>query len=81
MTPGTRPDIPLPLGIEVTIEHERFGELVRTFTLPDFDNDVAQGVVNSVNDAADDQDDDQQQDQDQNPNPGQDSSGTGVTGG
>lgn len=77
MTQGTRPEIPLPLGIEITIEHERFGELVRTFSLPDFDNDVAQGVINTVNDAADDQDDDQPSDQDQS----QDQTGGGGTGG
>lgn len=81
MTPGSRPDISLPLGIEVTIDHERFGELARTFSLPDFDQDVAQGVVNSVNDAADDQDDDRQQDQDQNQEPDQGSPGTGAPGG
>lgn len=83
MTQGTRPDIPLPLGIEITIEHERFGELVRTFSLPDFDNDVAQGVINTVNDAADDQDDDQpsDQDQDQDQDQSQDQTGGGGTGG
>ncbi|WP_421842513.1 type II secretion system minor pseudopilin GspJ [Marinobacter algicola] len=79
-TPGSRPEIPLPLGIEITLEHERFGELVRIFSLPDFDNEVAQGLVNSANDAAaGDRDDNQQQDQGQNP--GQDSPGAGETGG
>jgi len=77
-TPGSRPEIALPLGIEITLEHERFGELVRTFSLPDFDNEVAQGVVSNANDASD-QNDDQQQDQNQIP--GQDPSGTGDTGG
>ncbi|WP_375191273.1 type II secretion system minor pseudopilin GspJ [Marinobacter sp.] len=52
MTPGSRPDAPLPLGIELTLEHERFGTLVRTFALPDFDPTVAQGAVNQANQAA-----------------------------
>ncbi|MBU2955974.1 type II secretion system minor pseudopilin GspJ [Marinobacter sp. F3R08] len=52
LTSGSRPDIPLPLGIEVTFEHERFGTLVRTFALPDFDPAIAQGVLNQVNEAA-----------------------------
>lgn len=73
LTPGTRPDIPMPLGIEITLEHEYFGELTRIFYLPDFDYDAAQGVINTVNDSADDQDDDQTQDQDQ--------TGGGGTGG
>src|SRR5690606_12957514 len=46
MTPGTRPDIALPRGIEVTLEHERFGELIRTFSLPDFEPSQAQAVIN-----------------------------------
>jgi len=46
MTPGTRPDISLPRGIEITLEHERFGELVRTFSLPDFEPSQAQAVIN-----------------------------------
>lgn len=61
LNPGTRPDIPLPLGIEVTIEHERFGELVRSFALPDFDNSQAQGIINAANESGTEQDDDQQQ--------------------
>ena len=52
LTPGSRPDAPLPLGMEVTLEHERFGTLVRTFALPDFDPAIAQGAVNQANQAA-----------------------------
>jgi len=52
LTPGQRPDFPLPLGIEITIEHERFGEMVRTFALPDFDPAAAQGLINQANEAA-----------------------------
>lgn len=63
LTPATRPEIPLPLGIEITIEHERFGELVRTFALPDFDPGQAQGVISSINESESDQDDEQQEDQ------------------
>lgn len=33
---GQRPDMPLPRGIEITLEHEQFGELTRIFPLPDF---------------------------------------------
>lgn len=72
ITPATRPDIPLPLGIEITMEHERFGELVRTFTLPDFEGSQAQGVINTINDSENDQDQDQQQDS---------QNGGGATGG
>ncbi len=53
LTPGSRPDTDFPLAIEVTLEHERFGELVRTFVLPDFDPANAQGLVNQVNEARD----------------------------
>lgn len=34
--PGA-PIIPLPLAVEVSLEHERFGELSRLFLMPDFD--------------------------------------------
>ncbi|MBJ6138953.1 type II secretion system minor pseudopilin GspJ [Marinobacter litoralis] len=46
MTPGQRPVITLPAGLEVTLEHERFGDITRLFTLPDFSRDQAQAVVN-----------------------------------
>ncbi|OZB17689.1 MAG: type II secretion system protein GspJ [Marinobacter sp. 34-60-7] len=46
LTPGSRPETSLPRGIEITLEHERFGELIRTFTLPDFDQAAAQAVLN-----------------------------------
>ncbi len=39
------PKLPLPLGIEIALTHERFGELKRLFTLPDFDQSQAQGAV------------------------------------
>lgn len=64
LNPGSRPDIPLPLGIEITLEHERFGELVRTFSLPDFDNSQAQGIINAANESQADEDDTEQQDDD-----------------
>ncbi|MCL7944727.1 type II secretion system minor pseudopilin GspJ [Marinobacter sp. ATCH36] len=67
MNPGTRPDIPLPLGIEITLEHERFGELVRTFSLPDFDIGQAQGVINAANESQADQADTQQPGDDTQP--------------
>lgn len=51
LSQGSRPETPLPLGLEVTLEHERFGELVRTFVLPDFSAEEAQGVVTQANEA------------------------------
>lgn len=51
LTPTTRPDISFPRGMEITLEHELFGELVRTFVLPDYDPAGAQGLVNQANEA------------------------------
>ncbi|XKH00913.1 type II secretion system minor pseudopilin GspJ [Marinobacter nauticus] len=39
---GQRPDMPLPRGIEITLEHNQFGKLTRIFPLPDFDPAQAQ---------------------------------------
>ncbi|NMT64935.1 type II secretion system protein GspJ [Marinobacter orientalis] len=72
MLPGTRPDIPLPLGVEITLQHERFGELVRTFSLPDFDISQAQGSIDAVDESEDEQEDTQQDDDAR-----QDNTGTG----
>jgi len=47
LAPGDRPDAPLPGGIQITLEHEQFGELSRTFMLPDFDQSRAQEMINS----------------------------------
>ena len=44
--PGERPEVPLPRGIEITLEHEQLGELTRTFTLPDFEPARAQSQIN-----------------------------------
>lgn len=63
LNPGDRPEFPFPLGIEVTIEHERFGELVRTFALPDFDPAAAQGLVNQANEAAAETDEEEEGEQ------------------
>jgi general secretion pathway protein J len=51
LSPGSRPDTELPLGIEVTIEQDTFGKLVRTFALPDFNPEQAQGFVTRANEA------------------------------
>lgn len=75
LNPGSRPDIPLPLGIEVTLEHERFGKLVRTFTLPDFDAAQAQGTVNQFNAA--NTSDDTSEAQEETTSPGQTVPGQG----
>lgn len=53
LTQGSRPETPMPIGLELTVEHEVFGELVRTFVLPDFNVDQAQGLVNDSNASAD----------------------------
>jgi len=45
--PGEKPEVALPKGLEVIIEHQRFGNLTRTFVLPDFASDVAQNEVNT----------------------------------
>jgi general secretion pathway protein J len=46
-TLGAKPVVALPRGLEVIIEHERFGLLTRTFPMPDFDSDAAQDQVNA----------------------------------
>jgi general secretion pathway protein J len=46
-TPGRKPAIALPVGLEVIVEHDRFGTLTRTFTMPDFDVEAAQNQVNA----------------------------------
>ncbi|MBZ2168174.1 MULTISPECIES: type II secretion system minor pseudopilin GspJ [Marinobacter] len=52
LNPMARPDVPLPAGVEITLEHERFGKLVRTFVLPDFEPEAAQAMLNQTNQAA-----------------------------
>ncbi|MFP3978511.1 MULTISPECIES: type II secretion system minor pseudopilin GspJ [Marinobacter] len=52
LSPGTRPEIAFPLAIEITLEHERFGEIVRTFVLPDFDLEGAQGLLDQLKQAS-----------------------------
>ncbi|KAA1173963.1 type II secretion system protein GspJ [Marinobacter salinexigens] len=57
LTQGSLPLVALPLGLELTLEHEVFGTIVRTFVLPDFDVDEAQGLVNDFNASAEEGDD------------------------
>lgn len=45
MTPGQLPSVSMPMGVEVTLEHERFGELTRLFALPDFDETEADSLA------------------------------------
>lgn len=71
LSPGTRPDLPLPLGIEITMEHERFGELIRTFAIPDFDHSKAQGMINTANEAKSETDTDREEEEDSQPEQGQ----------
>ncbi|AOY87791.1 type II secretion system protein GspJ [Marinobacter salinus] len=63
LSPGSRPDIKLPIGVEITLEHETFGTLVRTFALPDFDPEEAQSVVNQANEAGSPTDEEEQSEQ------------------
>ncbi|TGN41723.1 type II secretion system minor pseudopilin GspJ [Marinobacter confluentis] len=51
-TQGAIPSVALPLGLEVVIEHERFGTLTRTFPLPRFDIEAAQSQINASSVAA-----------------------------
>lgn len=55
--------MPLPLAVEVTLEHERFGELSRLFLMPDFDFVQAQTNLTRANQQGggdeDSEDDDQ----------------------
>lgn len=45
LNPGARPELALPLGIEIQIDHERFGKLTRLFAMPRFDAEAAQNAV------------------------------------
>lgn len=57
-TLGARPDIAFPLGLEIVVEHERFGTLTRTFPLPDFDSGAAQNQISAAASAAEDGEED-----------------------
>ncbi|WP_404362931.1 type II secretion system minor pseudopilin GspJ [Marinobacter sp.] len=46
------PQRPLPLAMEVTLSHRRFGNLARLFSLPAFDEQAAQGEALSANQAS-----------------------------
>jgi general secretion pathway protein J len=51
LSPGSRPEIALPVGIEITIEQDTFGKLVRTFALPDFNPEQAQVMLKQASGA------------------------------
>lgn len=53
---GDQQDTPLPRGVRVTLEHDRFGVLTRIFTLPDFDPSRAQELVSRQQDSQADAD-------------------------
>lgn len=46
--PGA-PVIPLPMAVEINLEHERFGELSRLFLMPDFDVNKVQTAISQGN--------------------------------
>ncbi|MBS3804175.1 MAG: type II secretion system minor pseudopilin GspJ [Oleiphilaceae bacterium] len=50
---NSRPQQPLPLGIELTLSHRRFGDLSRVFSLPDYDHQSAQGQLVQAGQASD----------------------------
>ena len=52
--PGA-PVIPLPLAVEVTLEHDRFGELSRLFLMPDFDVTQVQTNITQANQQGDEE--------------------------
>lgn len=60
LTQGNLPVVAMPRGLELTLEHEVFGTIVRTFVLPDFDVDEAQGLVNDANASADEEADEEE---------------------
>nr|WP_282450832.1 type II secretion system minor pseudopilin GspJ [Marinobacter bryozoorum] len=68
--PGA-PVIPLPMAVEVSLEHERFGELVRLFVMPDFDYAAVQTAITQGNLADEEEGDDQDDD------PGSSETGSG----
>lgn len=44
---GEAPTESLPLGVEVTLTHDDFGEIRRVFVLPDFDQTKVQSAIDS----------------------------------
>lgn len=59
--PGA-PVLPLPRAVEVTLVHERFGEVSRLFLMPDFDVSAVQSAVNRGNQQGDEDDTDNGED-------------------
>lgn len=49
LTMEGRPETSLPLGVEITVEHDRFGEVSRLFALPGFDQEQLQTEVRQFN--------------------------------
>ncbi len=56
-SPASLTAIAFPRGIEITLDHERFGEITRLFALPDFDPESAQGLVTDATESDDEADD------------------------
>lgn len=72
--PGA-PVIPLPMAVEVTLEHERFGELTRLFLMPEFDVSAVQTAITQGNQPEGDDDEEGQEDDADNSDTG---SGQGL---
>lgn len=64
----------------MTLEHERFGTLVRTFALPDFDPAVAQGALNQANQAASEAEEETAEEETTTEQPGENTGATGQGG-
>lgn len=73
--PGA-PIIPLPMAVEVTLEHDRFGELSRLFLMPDFDVTQVQTSITQGN-----QEDDEEGDNDDDSDENGENGDNGQTGG
>lgn len=67
--PGA-PVIPLPMAVEVTLDHTRFGELSRLFIMPDFDMTQVQTSISQGNQEADEDDESDEEDDDGSENTG-----------
>jgi general secretion pathway protein J len=55
--PGA-PLIPLPMAVEVTLDHDRFGEVSRLFLMPDFDVTQVQTRITQGRQQGDDEEED-----------------------
>lgn len=80
-TSNAAPLTPAPAAIEVTLVHERFGEISRLFLMPDFDTMTVQDALNRQAEADDaDAEDEEDSDGDETPPEDDDDDGSGDDG-